>query len=200
MNLEDIARTKKALIDFEREIFRIYETGVIRGPIHLAGGNEDELIKTFQEIKKDDWVCTYYRSHYHALLKGIPEDWLKEQIVDGRSMEIMSKDYKFVSSAIVGGQLPIALGIALGIKRDGSDNQVWAFCGDMAASAGMFHECTQYAGGHDLPITFVVEDNGLSIDTPTREVWGDSGNDAKVVRYKYGRSYPHHGTGKWIDF
>jgi TPP-dependent pyruvate/acetoin dehydrogenase alpha subunit len=71
----------------------------------------------------------------------------------------------------------------------------------MSAETGIFHECVKYAQGHDLPITFVVEDNGMSVETPTREVWGNNaeyGN--KVIRYKYERTWPHQGSGKWVTF
>ena len=108
--------TKKELINFELEIKKIYEAGKIRAPIHLSGNNEDQLIKIFKNVKKNDWVFSTWRNHYHALLKGLPKDWLKKEIIAGRSMGINNIKHKFYSSAIVAGIIPIALGVAKSLK------------------------------------------------------------------------------------
>ena len=104
--------TKRQLIKFEEDIKFLYENKKIKAPIHLSGNNEKNLIKIFKNIKSDDWVFSTWRNHYHALLKGIPKELLKKKIIQGKSMGIMSKKYKFFSSAIVGGILPIAMGVA----------------------------------------------------------------------------------------
>ena len=57
---------------FEQEVIELFETKQIKGPIHLSGGNEEDLIELFSEIRKGDWIFTTYRNHYHALLAGIP--------------------------------------------------------------------------------------------------------------------------------
>ncbi len=200
INLEDIAKTAEYLRAFEKEMAELYEQGKIKAPIHLAYGNEEPLIRIFREVNTDDWVCASYRNHYHALLKGMSPELLKEKIIEGRSMFIMSDEYKFISSAIVPGQLPIAVGIAMALKRQRSKNKVWAFCGDMAAETGVFHECTKYSARHDLPIIFIVEDNGISVNTPTQKVWGEK-NSYDLRRYQYEKGpYPHYGSGKWVIF
>lgn len=170
--------TKEELIAFERDIGNIFEQAKIRAPVHLAGGNEDQLIAIFKQIKPTDWVCSTHRSHYHALLKGIPKEWIKKEILQGHSITLCNREYRFITSAIVGGIIPIAVGLAM------SGQTVWCFVGDMASETGIFHECVKYATGHNLPIRFVVEDNGLSVETPTREVWG----------YSYRSKYPHQGV------
>ena len=71
---------------------------------------------------------------------------------------------------------------------------------DMSAEMGIAYECMKYAGGFDLPIVFIVEDNGVSVDTPTQKVWGESEKKAKIIRYKYERGYPHQGCGIWVTF
>jgi TPP-dependent pyruvate/acetoin dehydrogenase alpha subunit len=73
----------------------------------------------------------------------------------------------------------------------------------MAATTGAFHEATAFAAGHNLPVTFVVEDNGYSTNTPTREAWGPSGYVpalANVIRYTYERTRPHVGIGRHVRF
>ena len=186
--------TKQELIEFETEIKELFLEAKIRAPVHFCGGNEDELIKIFKLIKPEDWVLSTHRSHYHALLKGIPRGWLRDEILRGRSIHINNKEYRFLSSAIVGGCLPIAVGLAM------AGEKVWVFVGDMAAETGMFHECTKYASRHNLPVIFIVEDNGLSVDTPTQEVWGEKITIPCIMKYKYERIYPHIGAGAWVVF
>lgn len=194
--------TAKKLIEFEKEIASYFEEGLIRGPIHLSGGNEQKLIDLFAKnsIDENTWCFSTHRSHLHALLKGISPEWLKNEILQGRSMHIFSQKHKFFTSAMVGGIAPIALGVAMAIKRKNSTNWVWAFVGDMAAETGIFHECVKYASRNDLPITFVVEDNGLSTNTPTQLIWGESKAKPNIIRYRYERFYPHVGVGKWVTF
>tara|TARA_B100001057_G_scaffold501038_1_gene619898 strand:+ start:2249 stop:2836 length:588 start_codon:yes stop_codon:yes gene_type:complete len=192
---------KNELIEFEQEIKKIYESGKIKAPIHLSGNNEDQLIKIFKKIKKNDWVFSTWRNHYHALLKGIPKNWLKKEIIAGRSMGINNLKYKFYSSAIVGGIIPIALGVAKSIKLKKQKNKVWIFIGDMTYETGIFHECYKYSKNFKLPIKFVVEDNNMSTNSPTNKVWKKKSKIPKeITKYKYKRKYPHHGTGGWVLF
>ncbi len=193
--------TPEKLIEFEEEIREIYEAGGIKAPVHFARGNEAQLIEIFKNVKKEDWVFSNHRAHYHALLKGVRREWLKNEILDCRSIHINNNKEKVYTSSIVGGALPVAVGVALGIKLKQGTERVWCFVGDMCAEMGAFHEAEKYSRRHNLPITFVVEDNDLSVDTMTQEVWGkeDFGR-TQTIRYKYKRFYPHHGSGKWVTF
>lgn len=194
------------LMNFEKEICDLYNQGKIKSPVHLSGGNEKQLIKIFKNIKENEWIFTTYRSHYHALLKGMTKEELKQWIIENKSIHLMSKKYKIITSAIVGGTLSQGLGCALAIKLKKADNRVWCFCGDMTASLGVFWDCLRYAELNDLPITFIIEDNGLSTDTPTSESWGAKHNEhlahlrgfKRVKYYQYERIYPHYGTEQTI--
>ncbi len=191
--------TKQDLLAFEEDIKEVFEAGKIRAPVHFCGGNEEALIDLFKQVKPDDWVFSTHRSHYHALLKDIPPEWVKKEIVDGHSITLNSSRHNFFSSAIIGGILPIALGVALALRLEKKPDRVWCFVGDMAGETGVFHEASKYARGHDLPITFVIEDNGFSVDTPTRETWGHQ-SQPSAIYYQYKRVFPHHGTGRWLVF
>ncbi|MDC3155760.1 thiamine pyrophosphate-dependent enzyme [Candidatus Pelagibacter sp.] len=192
---------KKKLINFENKIKKIYEKSLIKAPIHLSSGNEDQLIKIFKNIKRGDWVISNWRSHYHALLHGIPEKKILKEIVKGKSMSLNFKQHKFVASSIVAGGIPIGLGIAVGIKRKKQKNKVFIFVGDMTFETGVFHEAYKYAKNYKLPVKFIVEDNGLSTNTPTKDAWRNISKKPKdVLYYKYKRGYPHHGTGSWVLF
>lgn len=186
--------TAADLITFERDVARAFEAKRIPGPIHLSGGNEVELIEIFAEIGRDEWVFSTWRSHYHALLHGVPPARVMADILAGRSMLLHYPEHHFFSSAIVGGILPIACGVAAGGYR------TWCFVGDMTASLGAFHDAERYAMGHLLPITFVVEDNGLSTNTPTAETWGLKWGLPKTRRYDYTRTWPHTGSGVYVPF
>jgi TPP-dependent pyruvate/acetoin dehydrogenase alpha subunit len=194
--------TKEFLIEFENDIAKCFNDGLIRAPIHLYSGNEDQMIEIFKAVQKDDYICCTWRNHYQCLLKGMPPEELKEKILKGKSMVMTSKEHNIVCSSIVGGIPSIATGIAWGLKMEGSPNRVWCFVGDMSMETGAFHEAYKYARGHNLPITWVVEDNGKSVETPTKEVWG-FGVESKpsILYYKYENTkWPHSGAGKKIQF
>ncbi len=190
--------TKDQLIAFENDIAAIYETGAIKGPVHLSGGNETQIIEIFKGISPTDYVMSNWRSHYHALLHGIPPEKVRAEILAGRSISLQFPEHRFYTSAIVGGILPIAVGVALAIKRRGGSEKVWCFLGDMTAMTGIASECLNYSNGHGLPIRFQIEDNYMSVRTPTAEAWA-------IVRsgfgaYRYTPTWPHSGIGRRIDF
>jgi pyruvate dehydrogenase E1 component alpha subunit len=194
--------TVDELISFEDNIVEHWEKGEIRGPVHLSNGNENELLEISKRMNDSDWVFSTWRSHYHALVKGVSPVWLKQEILDGRSITIVSEKDKFYASAIVSSIIPIAVGAAMGIKNSGGSEKVWCFIGDMAFETGQFYEMHKYATNLDLPIIFIVEDNGVSTNTPTIETWGGikRGIPSNVIWYNYKNKWPHYGTGKWIMF
>jgi TPP-dependent pyruvate/acetoin dehydrogenase alpha subunit len=197
---------KQELIDFEEEVARDFNLGLIRAPIHLSGNNEDQLIEIFRDFKKDDWTFSNWRNHYHALLAGVPREEVKRQIMAGRSMTVCSPEHRFFSSAIFAGICPIALGVAWQIKKNGGDERVWIFIGDMCALSGLAYECINYARWHELPLVVVVEDNGKSVCTDTAHAWGlEKDNfswqqDKNHLAYKYKLDWPHSGSGRRIQF
>lgn len=198
--------TKEKLIDFENSVANVFNEGKIKAPVHLHSGNEEQLLKIFESVNKNDWVLSSWRSHYHCLLKGVPAEKLFEDILEGRSISLAFSEQRVLCSGIVTGILPISLGIALDIKRRGGEENVWCFIGDMTAETGIAHECIKYAQNFDLPVTYVVEDNGKSVCTDTKKTWGlecssfsHGGN--KILYYDYDLSkYPHAGAGKRVQF
>jgi len=200
---------KEDLAGFEKEIAEIYATGAIRAPVHLRSGREEELIKIFRENKigSEDYVFGYWDSHELALLKGVPRDMVKQAILEGKSISLCFPEYKILCSGIAGSLMGTAVGVAWALKRKKQEGRVYIFCGDMSAETGIFHESVKYAVHFDLPVTFIVCDNGLSVMTPTREVWGaqepwfkNTKYEAKIIYFKYVNGYPHSGLGKLIKF
>ena len=198
--------TKDDLIKFEDKVAETFNAGKIRAPVHLYYGNEEQMIEVFQEVEPEDWVLCSWRSHYQCLLKGVPEEKLMKEIVEGRSISLCFPEYRILSSGIVGGVLPIATGIALSIKLNKGKNKVHCFLGDMTAEVGITHECIKYSRNHELPIRFIIEDNAVSVCTDTRATWGtdvltyENSNDPMIVYYKYQSKYPHAGAGTRVQF
>jgi len=199
--VRDTGFTVDSLIDFENSVVESWENGKIRGPVHLSNGNEEQLLEIFKRIKTSDWVFSTWRSHYHALLKGIDPEFVNNEILQGKSITICNTDEKFYSSAIVGGTLSIALGVAQGIKQNNGTDKVFCFIGDMSFESGIFYEVHKYARNFDLPLYFVVEDNGVSTNTPTDRTWNVKRDiPSDVIHYTYKSKYPHYGSGKWVIF
>jgi pyruvate dehydrogenase E1 component alpha subunit len=204
------------LIKFEKQISKLYEDGLIRGPVHLRDGNEKQLVDIFKSINPEDYVFSTWANHLHALLKGIPAKNVKDRILESQSMAMNFPEYRFFTSAIVGGIPSIAIGTAISIKRNRDQNRVWCFLGDMAFRSGIAHESIMYAISNSLPITFVIEDNEKSVDTPTQNAWGivdileifefyyslilKYQSTCGIMYYKYKLSYPHSGTGTFVEF
>jgi pyruvate dehydrogenase E1 component alpha subunit len=206
---------KDELISFETEIGNTFNTGKIKAPIHLYSGNEESIIEVFKDIDiENDWVCCTWRNHYQGLLKGIPKEIIRENIMNGKSMVMNLPEYKFICSSIVGGIPPIAAGIAFAIKLQGKSNKVWCWVGDMSAETGAFHEAYKYSLNHNLPITFIIEDNKKSVCTPTPDIWNrikpyylESEYNGSILKqknlyyYQYtNEKYPHAGAGVRVQF
>lgn len=207
------AFSKEELIAFEARVAKLFEEGKINTPIHLSGGNEDELNSIFEYVDKDDWVVSTHRNHYHYLLKGGSEKKLLDEILGkeegcchgkGRSMHIYDRTINFISSAIVGGSAAIAVGLALSLKKKFKGKRrpiVWCFCGDGAEDTGHFVEAVRFGAARALPLTFVVEDNDRAVESTKKERWHNyypvkGGN---VIRYSYERKFPHVGIGKHVS-
>lgn len=197
---------RNELIDFENEVAEKFNNGLIRSPVHLYYGNEDKIINVFEKVNKNDFVFCSWRSHYQCLLKGVPKNELMDAILEGRSISLCFPEYRIYSSAIVGGNLPIAVGTAMSIKLQNLDEKVFCFMGDMTSETGIAHECIKYSQQHDLPIMFVIEDNRKSVMTDTRETWNlrklsyENSTQEKIIYYKYETKYPHAGAGIRVQF
>jgi len=194
------------LIKFEEDIADLFNNAKIKAPVHLYYGNETNIINIFKKIKNQDWVFCSWRSHYQCLLKGVPEKEVKREIMNGKSISLCFPKYNIYSSAIVGGIIPIALGVALGLKKKKSASKVFCFMGDMTSETGIMHESLKYAMNFNLPIKFIIEDNNLSVCTNTRKAWNlknltnvDKKNKF-ILYYKYKNKYPHAGAGKRVQF
>ncbi len=220
--------TAESLLAFRDRVEAAYLDKQIRSPVHFPStGQAQPLIDIFKEVKPSDWVFSTWRSMFHCLLKGMPEDELFQQYLDGRSMYVCSKEYKVICSSIVGGILPMACGVAMALDRQikaayedyrkkmdeekiyGSVTLeipiVYVFVGDMCGRTGLYHEFYQYVEGHGLPVKIVSERNGVSTNANTEETWGTEHlkHEYKVTyhrSYDYERDRPHVGLNQRVSF
>jgi hypothetical protein len=195
--------TKEELIAFEDKIGDLYLDNKLPFLFHLSGGNEEQLISIFEEIEEGDYVISNHRSHYHALLHGIPPEVVEDRILNGRSMFIYDRSRNFFCSAIIGGTPAIAAGIAWALKKKGSKQKVWCFVGDGTEDNGHLFEAVRYVEGWDLPCTFIIENNNRSVEATNSDRWGKSAdykwNSPCVLKYKYEITYPHARKPGTID-
>jgi len=195
--------TPEELIAFEDRIGELYLDNKLPFLFHLSGGNETQLIDIFKDIKEGDYVISNHRSHYHALLHGIPAEVVEDRILNGRSMFIYDKARNFFCSAIIGGTPAIAAGLAWALKRKGSTQKVWCFIGDGTEDNGHTYEAIRYVDGWDLPCKFVIENNNRSVEATNDQRWGKTAdyvwNSPSVIKYKYEITYPHARKPGMID-
>lgn len=185
------------LKNFELGITKLWEVGDLPYLLHLCGGNEDWLVDFFSQVKEGDWIFSTHRNHYHALLSGVAPERLEELIREGDSMFVFDRSRHFFTSSILAGTCCIATGVAWALKEEASKNRVWCFLGDGAEEEGHFYEAVMMVTGHNLPCTFIIEDNDRSVDTTVEEripnqfrmQWPKC-----VIRYRYTPVHPHAGN------
>ena len=201
-------KTVEDLQRFEQEIADIYATGAIQHPVHLRssadGSYERNMIKALSGIRKQDYFFGYWDSHIACLLKGVPEDELKEAIVRGDSIALCFPEHRILCSGIVGSLMGVAVGTAWAIKQAGLDERVYLYSGDMSAQTGIFHEALKYGENFDLPIRFIIGDNGVSVMTDTAKTWNsgmiERRQNLQWFRFDYTNKWPHSGLLQRIKF
>ena len=194
--------TPDGLRSFVDKIADHHDAGRLPFALHLPGGNEEQLIDIFSNINEGDYVLSTHRNMYHALLHGLPPEEVENKILNGRSMFMFDRERNFYVSAIIGGPVAIAVGIAWALKRKGSDQRVWCFLGDGTEDTGHFAEAVRYVDGFDLPCTFVIEDDSMAVEAPKERRWGTNKDldwPSCVIRYHYTKSRPHIRTGNFAD-
>ena len=160
---------------FEEESSRLYMQGKIRGFLHLYIGQEAVAAGAIPCLRPDDYVVSHYRDHGHALAKGMDPSTVMAELCGkatgssggkGGSMHLFNVSKGFMGGyAIVGGQLPIAAGLAHAIKYREEDRVVLCFFGDGAVNEGEFHETINLAAVWKLPILFFLENNLYGMGT-----------------------------------
>ncbi len=165
----DFYRKMLLIRRFEEASGRLYMQGLIRGFLHLYIGEEAVAVGAVSLLEPQDYIITHYRDHGHALARGMDPKACMAELCGratgssggkGGSMHLFNADLHFMGGhAIVGGQMPIGVGMALGIKMKRQNGVVMVFFGDGAVNEGEFHESLNLASLWKLPVVFMLENN-----------------------------------------
>ncbi len=160
---------------FEERAARAYTEALIGGYCHLNLGEEAAVVGLMSALRDTDYLFTNYREHGYAIMRGIDPNRAMAELygrVDGvskgwgGSMHMFDMTHRLLGGyGIVGGQLPLATGAALAIQYRGLDEVVMCTMGDGTANIGAFHESLNIAALWNLPVVFVVINNGLGMGT-----------------------------------
>jgi pyruvate dehydrogenase E1 component alpha subunit len=160
---------------FEERCVELYSATSIRGFMHLYIGEEAVAAGVMAALRADDAVVATYREHGHALARGIPARSIMAEMYGkvegcsrgrGGSMHLFDIERRFYGgNAIVGGGLPIAVGLALAEEMQHTDRIVACFFGEGAVAEGEFHECMNLASLWKLPVLFCCENNLYAMGT-----------------------------------
>jgi len=163
---------------FEERAGEMYARARIGGFLHLSIGEEATIVGSARALRSDDYLISTYRSHGHALVRGTPPENVMAELfgrVDGcckgrgGSMHMFDLARRFMGGyGIVGGNLPIAAGIALASDQRGTDEVTLCTFGDGASNQGTFGETLNLAALWRLPVVFMVTNNQFGMGTALR--------------------------------
>ncbi|MDJ0921894.1 MAG: pyruvate dehydrogenase (acetyl-transferring) E1 component subunit alpha [Henriciella sp.] len=171
----DLLRHMIRIRRFEDKCAELYTQEKIRGFLHLYDGEEAIAAGIIPVLETGDRLVATYREHGHALVRGISMRAVMAEMLGkaagcsggrGGSMHLFDRDTNFYGgNAIVGGGLPMAIGLALADKMQAEPNVTVCFFGEGAAAEGAFHESLNLAALWELPVLFVCENNGYAMGT-----------------------------------
>ncbi len=160
---------------FEDMCAGLYIQQKIRGFLHLYNGQEAVLAGALLAMEKGDKMITAYRNHVQPIGLGVDPRKVMAELMGkkdgtshgkGGSMHIFSKEHHFYGGhGIVGGQIPLGAGLAFADKYQGNKNVTLTYMGDGAIRQGAFHETANLAMLWNLPVVFIVENNGYAMGT-----------------------------------
>lgn len=160
---------------FEEKCAESYSLGKIGGFCHLYIGQEAVGVGAISALRPDDYVITSYREHGQAIAKGMTPDAVMAELYGkaggcskgkGGSMHLFDKNINFLGGhAIVGGQIPLATGIAFASKYKGTDQVAVCFFGEAAVNQGAFHESLNMAQLWKIPCIYLCENNMYGMGT-----------------------------------
>lgn len=191
-------RTMATIREFEERVHKEFATGQIPGFVHLYAGEEASAVGVCMDLRATDYIGSTHRGHGHAIAKGCDVGAMMKEIFGrqgglckgkGGSMHIADIDKGMLgANGIVGGGPPLACGAALAAKVRKTDDVAVAFFGDGAFNQGTTLESMNFASVHQLPVFFVLEDNGYAESTAS--AWSIGGHDP--ARRAEGFGLPAH--------
>lgn len=181
---------------FEEKSGQLYGQQKIKGFCHLYNGQEACIAGAVTALQPGDKYITAYRDHAHPIALGTDIKYIMAEMYGkatgiskgkGGSMHIFDKEKNFFGGhGIVGGQIPLGVGIAFAEKYKETNNLCITFMGDGAVRQGAFHEALNLAMLYELPVIFVIENNGYAMGTSVKR----SSNVTEL--YQLGSAYNMH--------
>lgn len=178
---------------FEEKVAQLYGQQKIKGFCHLYNGQEACITGAVTALDKEDKYITAYRDHAHPIALGTPPKYVMAELFakasgvskgKGGSMHMFDKErHLFGGHGIVGGQIPLGVGIAFAEKYNKTNNLCITFMGDGAVRQGAFHEALNLAMLYQLPVIFVIENNGYAMGTSVAR------SSNVTALYKLGAAY-----------
>src|SRR5947208_8487512 len=178
---------------FEEKAAEAYTLGKIGGFCHLYIGQEAVAVGSLSALRPDDYAMTSYRDHGHALTLGTSPDEVMAELFGkaagcskgkGGSMHLFDVDKNFLGGhAIVGGQIPLATGVAFASKYRGTDQVTLCYFGEAAVNQGVFHESLNMAQLWKLPCIYICENNQYGMGTSLKRAMSQSDVSQKACAY-----------------
>jgi pyruvate dehydrogenase E1 component alpha subunit len=173
--LLDLLRRMLLFRRFEEKAEEAYAIGKIGGFCHLHIGQEGSAVGCIGPLRHEDYLISAYREHTQALAKGVDPALVMAELYGkapgasagkGGSMHVFGADQNFMGGhGIVGGQVPLANGMAWAIRYRGEERVAMCFMGEAAVNQGAFHESLNMAAIWQLPVIYVVENNEYGMGT-----------------------------------
>lgn len=188
----DMVRIRK----FEQAALQSYQKGKMGGFLHLYIGQEATAVGTVSVMNEHDHLITAYRDHGHGIAVGMNMNECMAELYGkftgcskgkGGSMHFFAPEKRYWGGhGIVGGQTPLGLGIAYALKYKGVKGCAVCYLGDGAVNQGVFHESLNLASLWDIPIVYIIENNGYSMGTSQvrSSVFPDAGLASRAEAYK----------------
>ena len=178
--LKEYYRQMLTIRRVEEAAAKAYSQGKMGGFLHLSIGQEAACVGALAALEPQDYVISSYREHAHCMAKaGVTPEICQAVLAElmgketgitkglGGSMHLFDAENRFLGGyGIVGGQTPLAAGVAFASKYQGKNEVTLCFLGDGAVNQGAFHEALCLAGLWKLPVVFIIENNQYSMGTP----------------------------------
>ena len=163
---------------FEEQAEKSYMMGKIHGTMHLSIGQEASAIGSISTLEPDDYILGHHRGHGLCIAKGADLNLMMAEFYGkevgycrgrGGSMHIADvAGGNLGANGVVGGGMPMAVGVGIGLKMRGDNRVLLSFFGDGAASTGAFHESMILAVLFQVPVVFICENNQYAMSFPAR--------------------------------
>lgn len=177
----ELLRQMYTIRAFEEKAEQLYMLGKIHGTMHLSIGEEASAVGAVAALRPDDYILSTHRGHGHCIAKGADLNRMMAEFLGketgycrgrGGSMHIADVEGgNLGANGVVGGGIPIAVGVGLSMKLQRSDRIVLCFFGDGAANLGPFHESLNMAAIWKLPVVFVCENNQYAMSFSVKKAF-----------------------------